>query len=86
MQPQPGNAIVKVPDSEYGDVPITKTNFHSVTWGEIIKLHDSDVKEYSHLIGRIGHWHKFIDDIMLPGGYSVVPIADIKATTLKEPK
>ena len=83
MQPQQGNVIVKIPTSEYGAVPVNVTTYHSVTWGEIIQLHPKDEEEYGYLVGKIGHWRKYADDILLPGGHSVIPISDIKATTEK---
>jgi hypothetical protein len=84
MQPEPGNAIVKVPSSEWGDMPVQKTAHHSVTWGEIISLHSDDMPVKAYLIGRVGHWHRYSDDIMLNDEYAVVELKDIKATTKKE--
>lgn len=84
--PEPGNAIVKVPTSEYGDVPVNMTTFHSVTYGEIVLLHPDDMKEKSYMVGTTGHWHKYQDDISLDGGYAVVELKDIKAITAKESK
>lgn len=83
-KPMPGRVIVKIPDSEYGEVPTAKTVYHSVTWGEIVSVHPEDEQQYGYLRGLIGHWARFSDDIVLAGGYSVIKIERIDATTEKD--
>jgi hypothetical protein len=75
-KPQPGWALVSIAASEWGDIPTPQKTYDSVTSGEILEIHPSDQPEYGDLVGHVGHWAKFKDDIRF-GTFSFVKLSDI---------
>ena len=74
-EPEPGNALVNLVPT-YGDVPVPPKSYDSLTAGEILAVHPND-KDKQYLVGRIGHWAQFKDDVRLEGNIAFVPLKDI---------
>jgi hypothetical protein len=69
--PQPGVALVKLPVSDYGAIPVPERSHDSLTWGTVISLHEDD-KKYEYLIGRTAYWRKYKDDARVKGDDKLV--------------
>lgn len=89
IEPTQGRVLVKLGVSEYGNVPVPPKDYDSITYGVILKVHPNDEKEYGFLIGRTGHWKKFMDDLRIEGlvgeeKLALIPIDKIDGTSYDE--
>jgi hypothetical protein len=80
FEPEPGHVLVVL---DTGGVPGLTTTQETYQKGKIIKINESDLP--STLLGRVGHWAKYKDEVHLdvPGGakLSFIKIADILGTS-----
>lgn len=54
-----------------------KKKYDTITEGEIIALHEDDIPEKGHLIGKVGHWREYKDDLRLKDNYAFIELTDI---------
>lgn len=74
--PEPGIALVKlIPPS----IKVPAKTYDSIMEGEIVALHKED-KAKNYLLGKIGHWRQFKDDLRLKDDYAFVELRDIFGT------
>lgn len=74
--PEPGIALVKL-IPRYGGIKAPEKSYDSLQSGTIISVHPDDSKNY--LVGTIGHWRQFKDDLRLPDGHALIELKDIFA-------
>ena len=90
-EPEPGIALVKL-IPKYSGIKAPEKSYDSIMEGEIIKV-GYDAKEYgvdkepklvstkAYLVGRIGYWRQFKDDLRLTDDYAFIEIRDILGTS-----
>lgn len=81
IEPEPGNVLVQLPESEHGDLPVVKKEHDSLTWGTVIFVNVTDSEHYGYLLGRVAHWRKYKDDARLGGNLALIEIRDILGTS-----
>lgn len=74
--PEPGVALVKL-IPPYSGIEAPKKTYDSIQEGEIISLHQEDMEKKSYLVGAIGHWRQFKDDLRLKHGLAFIELKDI---------
>lgn len=84
-----GRVLVKLGTSEYGDIPVPPKDYDSITYGEIVGVCPEEKAEYGYLVGRTGHWRRYLDDMrvaVIDGGESLalIDIKDIMGTSHDE--
>ena len=80
FEPEPGHVLVVL---DTGGVPGLQSLQETYQKGKIIKFNEADLP--SALLGRVGHWAKYKDEVHLDGPdgtkLSFIKIADILGTT-----
>lgn len=89
IEPLPGRVLVKLGVSAYGDIPVPPKDYDSLMEGIIIKVSRPDEEIYGYLVGRIGHFKKYKDDLVVGttaegGKLALIPIQDIDGTSYEE--
>lgn len=78
--PQPGNALVRlIPD--YGAIKVPTKSYDSIMRGKILAINEKDSDDYIHLIGKVGHWRQFKDDLRLDDEHALIELKDILGTS-----
>lgn len=77
--PEPGIALVKL-ILPYSGIEAPKKSYDSIQEGTIIALHENDIKSKGYMVGKIGHWRQFKDDLRLKDNYALIELKDIFAT------
>lgn len=82
IQPEPGNVVVKLPVSEYGDIPVPEKQHDSLTWGTVVAISEAD-KDKAYLMGRTAYWRKYKDDARLGDNLCLIEIKDIMGSSFE---
>jgi hypothetical protein len=77
VAPEPGVAVVQLPTSEYGDVPVLTKAHDSLTYGMLLAVNEADQKNKGYLVGRTVYFRKYKDDARLTGNQALIEIKDI---------
>jgi len=91
IEPEKGRVLVKLGVSKYGAVPVPEKTYDTVNEGEIIEVNPIDRKEWGYLVGRIGYFKDYKDElrvVTLPTGekLALIPINDIDGTSYDDDK
>jgi hypothetical protein len=78
--PQPGNALVRL-ILDYGAIKVPTKSYDSIMRGKIIAINEDDTDNYIHIVGKIGHWRQFKDDLRLPENHAFIELKDILGTS-----
>jgi len=86
IEPQEGRVLVRLETSEYGAIPVPEKTYDSVTSGTILSVNEKDKDSYGYLVGKIGYWKLYKDDLrvgVLPTGekLALILINDIDGTS-----
>lgn len=76
-EPEPGTVLVKLAESEFGNIPVPTKAYDSLTWGLVVKLNSADTTK-TYLENRIAYWRKYKDDARVPETkFALIEIKDI---------
>jgi len=73
--PEPGIALVKL-IPKYSGIKAPEKTYDSIMEGTIIKINKDDESK-SYMIGKIGYWRQFKDDLRLTDGFAFIELKDI---------
>lgn len=81
IKPVKGVVVVKLPLSEFGDIPVPEKAHDSVTYGEVVSINpkDTDAKEF---MGTTVHFRKYKDDARI-GELCLIEIKDILGSSVE---
>jgi hypothetical protein len=77
-EPEPGIALVKL-IPRYSGIKAPEKSYDSIMEGTIIAINDAN-KDKNYMIGRVGHWRQFKDDLRLADNYAAIELKDIFIT------
>lgn len=87
IEPNQGVLLVKLPASEFGNIPVPDKAYASTTYGEVLYVHHTDKTKHGYLVGRTAYWDKF-KDIKIPttDNLAFVKVEDVMGYSLPEDK
>lgn len=80
--PEPGIALVKlIPPT----IKVPSKKYDTITEGTVVAINKEN-RDKNYLIGRVGHWREYKDDLRLGAKdtYAFIELGDIFGTDYKE--
>lgn len=81
IKPVEGVVVVKLPVSEFGDIPVAEKAHDSVTYGKVVAVNPVD-SEAQQFMGTTVHFRKYKDDARI-GELCLIEIKDILGSSVE---